>query len=154
ERDGLAIPGHSVARRVHLEMASLNDGTVRHGRDFLIAVRFALGRRTAKDRPDAGEQETLAEGLRDIVVRAHREAGFLVLLLVLAGQKDDRQIRGIPQAPKQLHAVHAWHLDVEYREVWRVLDQRLQGRFAIRIDAGRISLGLQRDRQRREDVAV
>jgi hypothetical protein len=100
------------------------------------------------------QQQALAERLGDVVVGAHRQAGFLVLLLVLAGEEDHRQLGRLAQPPQQLHPVHARHLDIEDREVGRVLAQRLQRGLAVRIDARRIAFGLQRNRQRGQDVAV
>ena len=60
----------------------------------------------------------------------------------------------LAQAAEQLHPVHPRHLDVEHGEVGRVLDERLQRRLAVRIEAGDEALGLERHRQRGQDVAV
>ena len=60
----------------------------------------------------------------------------------------------LAQAAEQFHPVHARHLDVEHGEVGRILGQRLQRRLAVRIEAGDEAFGLQRDRQRGQDVAV
>ncbi len=45
----------------------------------------------------------------------------------------------LAQPAQQLHPVHSRHLDVEHGEVGRVVDQRLQRRLAVRIDAGQRS---------------
>jgi hypothetical protein len=108
----------------------------------------------AQDRADAGDQQPLAEGLGDIIVGAHRQAQRLVELVVLAGQEDHRDRALLAQPPEQLEPVHLGHLDVEHRQIGRILDQRLERAFAVRIDAGEEPLGLERDRDRGEDVAV
>ena len=73
----------------------------------------------------------------------------------LRGQEDDRQValfsrsRRSSSIPSMLR-----HLDVEHGEVGRIVDQRLQRRLAVRIDARDEALGLERDRHRGQDVAV
>ena len=85
----------------------------------------------ARDRADAGEQQPLAEWLGDVVIGAERQAGGLVLLLVLAGEEDHRQVGMFAQPAEQLHPVHPRHLDVEYRQIGRILGERLKGGFAV-----------------------
>ena len=60
----------------------------------------------------------------------------------------------LAQPAEQLHPVHPRHLDVEHGKVGRVVDQRLQRRLAVRIEAGDEAFGLERDRHRGQDVAV
>ena len=58
------------------------------------------------------------------------------------------------QAAEQFHAVHLRHLDVENSEVRRIFQQRLQGSFAIGIDARDETFCLEGDRNGRQDVAI
>ncbi len=66
---------------------------------------------------DALDQQALGKGLGDEVVGAHLEPEQLIDLFVLGGEKDHRDVRFLPQAAQQFHAVHARHLDVENGEV-------------------------------------
>jgi len=116
-----------------------------NGRDWLGA---------AQDRADAGNQQPLAEWLGDIIVGAHRQAQRFVELVVLAGKEDHRDCALLAQAAQQFEPVHLGHLDVEHREIGRILHQRLQRAFSVRIDSRQKAFGLERDRHRSEDVAV
>ena len=107
-----------------------------------------------QQRPDALDQQALAERLLDIVVRAHAEAQHLVHLVVLRRQEDHRHARGLAQARQQFHAVHAWHLDVEDRQIDRLGRQAAQGLVAVGICADFEAFGFERDRHRRQNVAV
>ena len=151
---GAPVPCHLVPRRVHHQSSALEDlaGAGRFG------IRTGLCRQidiaAPQDRAHAGEQEAQAEGFGYVIVRAHRETGFLVLLVVLAGEEDHGERGMFAQAPQQFHPVHARHLDVEHGQMRRVFEQRLQRRLAFRIDARGEAFRLQGDRDRGEDVAI
>ena len=49
---------------------------------------------------------------------AHAQAEHLVDLVVLGGQEDHRHVGFLAQAVQQLHAVHAWHFDVQDGEIF------------------------------------
>ena len=93
----------------------------------------ATGFVAAQQCPDALDQQPLAERLRNVVVGATPQAHQLVDLLVLAGEEDDRHVASHPQPLQQLHAVHARHLDVQYRQVDGLGDQALQRTFPVRV---------------------
>lgn len=144
-----------VARRVHRQPPTDERlrGAVIGGKNSAGWLRLQ-GFAAAQDRPDAGQQEAEAERLGDVIVGAELEARLLVLLVILAGQENHRERRALPQPPQQFHPVHLGHLDIEHRKIGRVLEQCLQRRFAIGIEAGDEPFGLERDRDRGEDVAV
>jgi len=126
----------------------------------LLACAFAALRRTivdpaaTQDRANAGKEQAQRKGLRDIIVGAHFEPGFLVALVILAGQEDDGKGRALAQPGEQFHSVHARHFDVEHRKVRRVLGKCTQRGFAIGIDPRLEPFRLQRDRDRGEDIAI
>ncbi len=104
-------------------------------------------------------QKLLIERIRALIRRVEAAAGGgeaerLVQLVVLAGEEDHRDLALLAQAAEQLQPVHLGHLDVEHRQFGRVLDQRLERAFAVRIDARQEPFGLERDRDRGQDVPV
>ena len=103
---------------------------------------------------DPLNQQPLRKGLLDIVVGAHPEAEQLIDLVILRGQEYDRQLTRLPQILQQLHAVHARHLDVENGQVHRLLIDPPQCFLTVLIGADAITLGLQRDGNRRQDILV
>ena len=108
----------------------------------------------AQHRLDPLDQEPLRERLPDEVVGAHLEAEQLVDLLVLGGQEDDRQVGFLAQAPQELHAVHAGHLDVEDGEVGRGVAQAVERGGAVRVGLDAVALGLEGDGDGGQDVAI
>src|SRR4029079_14747899 len=147
-----AVPDYLVPCRVHYETAALQPRRL-----GLAAVRRSLAALEVlapKDRTHAGNQQPLREGLGDIIVGTHREPQRLVELVVLGGEEDHRHRAEFTQAAKQLHAVHAGHLDVEHAEIRRVVGEGLERSRTVRIDARDEPFLLKRDRHRREDVAV
>ena len=141
-----------MARRVHPEPPALDRRAGLGGPRRGVVARAEAA--APQQRTDAGNQQSQAERLGDVIVRAHLEAGFLVALVVLAGEEDHGERGTLANAAQQLHPIHPRHLDVEHREVGRIFVERLQRCFAVRIDAGGESFGLERDRNRGEDVAV
>ena len=126
-------PEHLVPCRVHDQPATFDGrrfGLAAHRRPF--AARQLLA---AQDRPDAGDQQPLGKRLGDIIVGAHREPEGLVEFVVLGGQEDDRDGAELAHSAKQLHPVHARHLDVEYAKVGRIVGKRLQRRRGVRINS-------------------
>jgi len=108
-------------------------------------------RRMARMRASSSRCE---KGFAIYIVGAHGEAERLVELVVLGGQEDHRHRAMLADPAQQLHSVHLRHLDVEHREIRRILADRLQGDGRIGVDARHEPLGLKGDRDRREDVAV
>ena len=140
-----------MAGRVHLQPAA-HDAL---GRGLVaLAVRPGARLDPAQDSADAGDEEALAERLGDIVVGAERQAQRLVQLVVLARQEDGGDGALLAQPAEQLMPVHPRHLDVEHGEIGRILGQRLQRRLAIGVEPDGEALGLERDRDRGEDVAI
>jgi hypothetical protein len=74
--------------------------------------------------------------------------------LVLAGQEYHGQRGFFAQFRQEFHAVHLGHLDVEDRQIGRVLKQGAERRFPVRIDTCRKTFCLQGYRYGGQDVAI
>ncbi len=150
----MLVPGHRVAGRVdHQPSAPDRVGQRFAGR--LLLIGFAPDNvAPAQDRLDPGNKQALAERLGDIVVRAHRQTQRLVQFVILAGKEDQRKVAFFAQTAEQFETVHARHLDVAHRKIWRIVEHRLEGAVAIIIQARGEAFGLERDRDCGQDVAV
>src|SRR5438105_6973467 len=102
-----AVVQHASAARVELERARGDAGAV-----GMIPVRD-----TAKERADPCEQLAQAEGLREIIVRAHLEANHLIDFLAFCCEYEDRDVRLRPEPPADFEAVHLRQHQVEQHEV-------------------------------------
>jgi hypothetical protein len=142
---GLVFPGAGVALGVHDQLPALE----RLGR-VLLRGALILGREAPQHRFYTLDQQALRERLADEVVGPELEAEQLVDLLVLGGKEDHRQVGLLPQTPEEFHAVHARHLDVEDREVGRLLAQAVERRGAVGVGLDAVALGLERDGDRGE----
>ena len=100
------------------------------------------------------QQQTLAEWLGDVVIRAQTQAHQLVHLLVLGGQEDHRHGGACAQTLQQFHPIHARHLDVQHRQIGRPRGQTMQRAFAIGVGADQKTFLLQRHRDTGQDIAV
>ena len=80
---------------------------------------------------DAGQQLLDLEGLDDVVIRAHLQAGDLVLDLALGGEHDDGHFHGLAQLAADLPAVHDGQHDIEQHEVGLDLPGHLDGLAAV-----------------------
>ncbi len=72
-----------------------------------------------------------AEGLGEVVVGAELEAHDAVGFLAAARQHDDGNLRIVPQAPGERHAVLAAQLEVENHEVHHLLGEHHLHRAAV-----------------------
>ena len=114
----------------------------------------SFGDRAAQHRFDALDQKPLRERFADEIVGAHLQAEQLVDLLVLGGEEDHRHVGLLAQPPQQLHAVHARHLDVEDGEVGRRGLEPLERGGAVGVGHDPVAFGLERDRDRGQNVPV
>ena len=117
-------------------------------------VRRVAGLRAPEHGLDALHQQPLRKRFADEIVGAHLEAEQLVDLLVLRGEEDDRQLAPLAQAPQELHAVHARHLDVEDGEIGRALGESVERACAVVVGLGLVALRLQHHAQGGENVTV
>src|SRR5579871_3108657 len=149
--DRLAVPQAVVPRRVQRE-ASAADRLAWRGRR---CAGIAIGRAGA---PQNGlhplDEQTLAERLVDVVVGAEVEAQDLVDLLVLRSEDDHRKLRGLPQAPQHLHAVHARHLYVQDGEIGGVALKRSQASGAVEVALNLVAQTFEGEGHRGHDVLV
>jgi hypothetical protein len=111
-----------MAQRVHPQLAAFH-----HLGLFRVAHDLAGDRiLPAQKRADALDQQPLAEGFLDVVVRPHAQTQNLVDLVILGGQEDDRH-RGLLTEPlQQVHPVHSWHLYVKDGHVGQLLVEGVQ----------------------------
>src|SRR5919106_2000817 len=77
--------------------------------------------------PHASAQLFRVERLGQVVVGAQFEAADYVIVMVLAGQKDDGDIGALAQAAHNFEAVHVRHHDVQHNDVGPVLFGKSQG---------------------------
>jgi hypothetical protein len=150
ERHRLVLPRAGMAFRVHPQEPAFEH---LRGVGFLRCGRI-LDRGPAQHRLDPLDQQPLRERLPDEIVGAHLEAEQFVDLLVLRGEEDDRHVGLLAQPAQRLHAVHARHLDVEDRKIRRARLEAVERRGSVRISHDTVALGLECDRDRRQDVAV
>ena len=78
-------------------------------------------------RLDAASELPHREGLGDVVVGAHLEAGDLVDLVPLRGEHDDRHLAAGAKAPADLDPVELREHDVEDDEVEPLLGEAVEG---------------------------
>ena len=97
----------------------------------------------AQERADAFDQKALRERLFHVVIRAHAQAEDLVDLVILGREEDDGHRRFLAEPLKQVHAVHARHLDIENGHVGQFLVERIKGLLAVIIGFDLEALGLE-----------
>src|SRR5229473_6069814 len=125
--------------------------------DYRLGLRIVAlaGEFTAADQcPDALDQQTLREGLLDVVVGTHTQPEQLVDFVILRSQEDYRNGALSPQLPEKLHAVHARHFDVEHGEIDGLRTESFQRLGSITIAADGKTLRFQRHRYGGQDVPV
>ncbi len=149
QRDGTIVPMASMALRIELELAALEN--VSDQRLDRLAV---LGLQPAQDGAHALDDKALREGLGDVVVGPHLKAEQFVDLLVLGGEEDDRHVGLLAHAAQKLHAVHARHFDIEDSEIGRIFGQGLERGGAIAIGPHFVAFGLERHPERGQDVSL
>ncbi len=116
--------------------------------------RAVLRHDPAEDGLHPLDEEPLGEGLADEIIGAHLEAEQLVDLVILRGEENHRHVGALAQAAKQLHAVHARHLDVENGHVRRIVLNALQGRDTVGIALRLVSFRFEDDAHRGENIAI
>ena len=98
--------------------------------DQLIKDQALLGllllAEAAEHRVDAGQYLFHLEGLGDVVVRPHLQAGDLVLQLTLGGEHDDGHLGAFPDLFADGPAVHAGEHDVQQHQLGLELLKFLQ----------------------------
>ena len=97
----------------------------------LLALGLAVVAGAAQHGVHAREQLLDLEWLDDVVIRAHLQAGDLVLGLALGGEHDDGHFHGLAQLAADLPAVHDGQHDVEQHEVGLDLLGHLDGLAAV-----------------------
>ena len=141
-----ALPAAQVAVGIHQQFTLPDNVGAGRIHAFLAGA--------AQHGANARQKQPLRERLGNIVVSPHAEAERLVQLVILAGQKDHRQVRTGPDFLQKFHAVHPRHLDVENRQFHGPARQPLQRGFAIMIAIDLEPFALQRQRHRRQNVLV
>ena len=97
----------------------------------LLALGLAVVAGAAQHGVHARKQLLDLEGLDDVVVRAHLQAGDLVLGLTLGGEHDDGHFHGLAQLAADLPAVHHGQHDIEQHKVGLDLLGHLDGLAAV-----------------------
>ena len=151
ERDRLVLPGAGVALRVHAQLAALEHlggvGLLRRA----CRPSGAARRSTALTRSTSSRCEN---GLRmkssAPILRPNSSS--------ISSSLEVRKITGMSvfwrSRRSSLHAVHARHLDVEDGEVRRRGLEAVERGGAVGIGHDPVAFGLERDRDRGQDVAV
>src|SRR5689334_14026235 len=150
QRHRLVLPGAGVTLRIHPQQAAIEGARIRllrHGGRILWLAAAEQGL-------DTFYEKALRERLADEIVGAHLETEQFVDLFILGGQEDHRQIGLLPQPAQRFHAVHARHLDVEYREIRRRGAEAVESRSTIRVSHDAIAFGFEGYRHGSENVAV
>ena len=111
EVDDVPAASHLVRTLIELDVGEAQD-----------AVVLGLVPRPTQDGVDPGDDLGQREGLGDVVVAAHGEAGQLVLERVARGQEEDGDAHAVgAQAAGDLESVEVGEHDIEDDEVGRIL---------------------------------
>ena len=97
----------------------------------LLALLGDLLARAAEHRVHAREQLLDLKGLDDIVIRAHLEAGDLVLGLALGREHDDRDLAVFADGLADLPAIHDGQHDIEHDEIGVLGLRQMQARSPV-----------------------
>ena len=138
----LAIPMHPVSRRVHFKPSAHNGGIAGDG-VFSLGIPPVFS--SAQDGANTSYQQTLREWLGYIIVSSGGKPQFLVDLVILGRQENDRHLNLFPQPFEQLQSVHPRHLYVEDAKIRRIDDQSLESGLPVRVKPGTKTLGLKRN---------
>src|SRR5882757_11363537 len=149
ESHGLIFPSTGVAFLVHAQQAAFEDLGI-----HVLGSGAIFRRHAAQHSLHAFDEKTLRERLANEVVGPHFEAEQFIDLFVFGCEKYDRHVRLLPQAAQCFHAVHTRHLDVEDGEVGGRRLETIKRGSAVRIGHDAIALGLERNRNRGQNVTV
>ena len=108
----------------------------------------------AENRPDAGDNFTGAERLRDIVIRPKLQPADLVVLTIARGQHDNRNGHQRPDPAGYFPAVQVGQHQVQDDEVRRGGLHRTEGRLAIGRDDHTMTIPLQVRLQQAGDLLL
>ena len=122
----------------------------RHGQ----AIARAVGARVAQRRADAREQLHRAEGLGQVVIRAHVERRRLVDLRAAGRDDDDRHPAPGAHGADDLAAVHIRQTEIQQQHIRAVRGDHLQRGLAVGREQRVILMGAQRRLQIFADAGV
>ena len=73
----------------------------------------------------------MTERFADVVVGAQLQSAHLIHVLVTSGEHEHRHVRDLADGLQDVEAVHARHRHVEQDNVWLLIEEHVQPRFAV-----------------------